>query len=87
MKTLIILSFATLLLNLSSCGTGEPLVRTKTQNNSTYKVDYLFEHDGCKVYRFEDDGKYVYFTNCIGDVSVLKSDSTRTQIQTVGRHN
>jgi len=38
-------------------------------------VDYLFEHDGCKVYRFYDRGNYVYFTNCRGE-AIVKTDST-----------
>ena len=68
---------------LTSCSVNEPLVRAKAQNNNTYQIDYLFEHDGCKVYRFQDDGRYIYFTNCTGDVTVAKNDSTETKIQTV----
>ena len=47
-------------------------------NNSTYQVEYLFEHEGCKVYRFMDMGHYIYFTNCKGDVTSIESDSVRT---------
>ena len=47
-------------------------------NNSTYQVEYLFEHEGCKVYRFMDMGHYIYFTNCEGDVNSIESDSVRT---------
>lgn len=43
-------------------------------NNQLYRVDYLFEYDGCKVYRFYDRGQYVYFTNCQG------SDSTAARV-------
>jgi len=32
-------------------------------NNSEIEVTLLFEHDGCRVYRFFDDGRK-YFTNC-----------------------
>lgn len=46
--------------------------------NSTYQVEYLFEHEGCKVYRFMDMGHYIYFTNCKGDVTSIESDSVRT---------
>ncbi len=59
-----------------SCGTVVETVQP--HNNKTYRVDYLFEHDGCKVYRFLDHGNYVYFTNCNGDVTSIESDSTRT---------
>jgi Domain of unknown function (DUF4884) len=52
-----------------------PLKTQKPENNQTYKVDYLFEHDGCKVFRFYDLGNYVYFTNCNGE-AIIKTDST-----------
>ncbi|HMH23932.1 MAG TPA: DUF4884 domain-containing protein [Puia sp.] len=59
----------------SACYTQQPLVTAPPQNNTTYKVEYLFEHEGCKVYRFFDRGNYVYFTNCNGE-AINKSDST-----------
>ena len=49
---------------LSSCVSQIPLTKEKPVNNSTYQVEYLFEHEGCKVYRFMDMGHYIYFTNC-----------------------
>ena len=52
-----------------------PLQTKESENNKTYYVDYLFEHDGCKVYRFYDRGNYVYFTNCTGE-AIVKTDST-----------
>lgn len=62
---------------LPSCFTfSYPVSTDKPDNNRTYQVDYLFEHDGCKVYRFYDMGNYVYFTNCQGDVTAIKTDST-----------
>ena len=39
---------------VSSCYTGIPLKQGKSENNRTYEVSYLFEHDGVKVYRFMD---------------------------------
>jgi hypothetical protein len=61
----------------SGCGIGRsiPLKTQEPENNQTYKVDYLFEHEGCKVYRFYDRGNYVYFTNCNGE-AIVKTDST-----------
>ena len=59
----------------AGCATQIPLREGKSQNNNTYEVDYLFEHDGCKVYRFYDKGNYVYFTNCRGE-AIVKTDST-----------
>ncbi|MFC0771409.1 DUF4884 domain-containing protein [Terrimonas alba] len=55
-----------------------PLREGKSQNNKTYNVDYLFEHEGCKVYRFYDRGNYVYFTNCRGE-TIVKTDSTEVR--------
>ncbi len=60
---------------VSGCATGVPLQTKESENNRTYEVDYLFEHDGCKVYRFYDRGNYVYFTNCKGE-AIVKTDST-----------
>lgn len=64
----------------ASCSVNLPVATSTPQNNKTYEVDYLFEHEGCKVYRFRDNGNYVYFTNCVGDVTSLKNDSTRTRV-------
>lgn len=58
----------------SGCAIEVPLQTKKPENNKTYMVDYLFEHDGCKVYRFYDRSNYVYFTNCSGE-TIVKTDS------------
>ena len=50
MKTLIrtfILFFC--ITGLASCYAGIPLKSGKSENNQTYEVSYLFEHDGVKV--------------------------------------
>ena len=81
MKTLIrtfILFFC--ITGLASCYAGIPLKSGKSENNQTYEVSYLFEHDGVKVYRFLDLGNYVYFTTR-GDVTSIKNDS-KTVYQT-----
>ncbi len=57
---------------------GTPLNSGPSANNTTYQVQYLFEHDGCKVYRFYD-GYYVYFTNCNGETTAVKQDSSHLQ--------
>lgn len=65
----------------NSCSVQVPLSTAPPKNNATYNVEYLFEHDGCKVYRFRDQGHYVYFTNCKGDVTSIESnDSTEIHI-------
>jgi hypothetical protein len=64
---------------LGSCA-QIPISSSEPINNNTYSVDYLFDHDGCKVYRFYDKGKYVYFTLCKGSHSVFKPDSTQANV-------
>ena len=66
--------------SLVSCITQIPISSESPENNQTYDVEYLFEHEGCKVYRFSDMGHYVYFTNCKGDVTSIKNDSTQTKV-------
>ena len=64
-----------LILMASSCAVQQPITKQVTQNNKDYTVEYLFEHDGCKVYRFKDGNYYVYFTNCNGE-AIARTDST-----------
>lgn len=68
---------------LSSCYIGQPLSERPSDNNRTYKVDYLFEHEGCKVYRFYDRGEYVYFTNCNNATTLAKKDSADSGIKVI----
>lgn len=66
------------IMGLSACGMmGSPITKKAPDNNPSYRVEYLFEHDGCKVYRFRDMGNYVYFTNCQGDVTSIENDSVQ----------
>ncbi|HEY4063872.1 MAG TPA: DUF4884 domain-containing protein [Puia sp.] len=58
-----------------SCYPQHPLTKGPAANNDTYKVEYLFEHEGCKVYRFFDRGNYIYYTNCNGE-AITRTDST-----------
>ena len=69
-----------------SCDTKKiPISRQIPQNNETYRVDYLFEYEGCKVYRFYDNGNYVYFTNCAGSVTSISNDSSKVRVQNIIR--
>jgi len=70
-----------------SCTHQIPISKVTPENNKTYQVDFLFEHAGCKVYRFRDYGNSVYFTNCNGDVTSITSDSTETRTINVIRNN
>lgn len=81
-NSIIILLLGISLLLLTSC-MGRPLINSSADNNDSYRVQYLFEHDGCKVYRFYDKGHYVYFTNCDGNTMAIKNDSTASYVQSV----
>ena len=37
-----------------------------TVQNGEFKVERLFTVDGCTAYRFNDTGRYIYYTNCSG---------------------
>ena len=77
-----------LAISLWSCAAMNPRVPITTTtpgNNKTYEVEYLFEHVGCKVYRFMDYGNYVYFTNCNGDVTSIANDSISTRVINVNK--
>jgi hypothetical protein len=47
-------------------GCANDPVRTDESTNKDVPVSLLFEHDGCKMYRFLDDGRYVYYAKCGG---------------------
>ncbi len=83
MKALLGLFGLILAFSFQSCYSGRPLIEAPSQNNKTYEVSYLFEHDGCKVYRFYDRGNCVYFTNCKGNITAINTDSTKNTVQTV----
>jgi hypothetical protein len=81
MKPLLRVSLKVLLaVSIYSCSSSKPISRLAPENNQSYKVDYLFEHDGCKVYRFYDHGHFVYFTNCSGEISSFDNDSTQIPV-------
>lgn len=69
-------ALATCGIALYSCMSQRPIALQKPPNNDTYTVEYLFEHDGCKVYRFLDRGNCVYFTNCNGDATAFSDSAT-----------
>ena len=81
MKTTHYTLAAIIIMLFSSCYVHKPISKEAPKNNDTYKVEYLFEHDGCKVYRFRDSDGYVYFTNCSGKVTSIKNDSIKTRTQ------
>lgn len=84
-RTLTFLTAIAGALMLYSCTIQRPITEAPPANNKTYEVSYLFEHDGCKVYRFYDQGHWVYFTNCKGEVTSVKADSTQERVVNIVR--
>lgn len=70
---------------MHACSIEQPLSVNRADNNRTYTVEYLFEHDGCKLYRFMDNGNYVYFSNCNGNVTSVINDSVQIKTYTKNR--
>ena len=60
---------------VTSCVMQRSVSESQSANNPDYRVSYLFEHDGCRVYRFYDSwsGSYVYFTTQ-GDVTAIPNE-------------
>lgn len=86
MKKVFLFAVICLLISLAGCYSQRPIAEQIPQNNKTYKIEYLFEHEGCKVYRFHDMGNWIYFTNCGGDVTAISNDSTATSVRTLGNN-
>jgi hypothetical protein len=81
------LALAAMAALLNACYVQVPISNAPSQNNQTYEVAYLFEHDGCKVYRFRDQGNWVYFTNCSGEATTMKNDTTSFRVITSSRRD
>lgn len=69
-----IIIIAFLFLILFSCA-NDPQA-TFDLNNSEIRLDLLFEHDGCKVYRFYDNGQAVYWSDCRGHLQTSHYQQT-----------
>ncbi len=49
--------------------------------NGNFTVEFLFEQNGCKMYRFKDGGRYVYWSDCQGKVQAdYSSQSGKTRV-------
>ena len=68
----------------SGCSSRYKSIKTTIpENNPTYKIHYLFEYEGVKMYRFYDNERYVYFTIPAGMVSSHQGDSIKTAVRTM----
>jgi hypothetical protein len=47
-------------------------------SNGAISISMLFEHEGCKVYRFYDNGNAIYYTDCRGKVEYEYKTTTST---------
>lgn len=63
---------------VSSCA-KDPVSVSRTSNPDV-PIALMFEHDGCKVYRFTDDGNHHYFAKCDNSSSI-----SETHIKCVGK--
>jgi Domain of unknown function (DUF4884) len=84
--TQILVVFATFIA-LQSCVVQRPVSTKTASNNKDYNVSFLFEHDGCKVYRFNDRGEFIYFTSCNGETSKAHADTSGIRrMQSINRN-
>jgi hypothetical protein len=76
MKNILLITLAIITLSLSSCKKSAQQV---TQNGN-FKLEYLFTQDDCKMYRFKDGSRYIYWSDCRGktqsDYSVKNGKTT-----------
>lgn len=54
-------------------GCAKEAKETVKADNANFSVELLFEVDGCKMYRFYDNGRYRYFSNCKGSTQWSES--------------
>jgi len=77
-----ILTFYTIIIVLGAMIFGacmnEPMSKERLGKDDGFEVEYLFDKDGVKVYRFYDNGHYHYFTTKGETISV----QTQTKNQT-----
>lgn len=65
MNKLLAFSFACLVLAVViGCTEVKEPVRNESTDNPTIPVALLFEHEGCRVYRFIDADRYRYYADC-----------------------
>jgi hypothetical protein len=62
------------LVALALAGCAEEAVSVSSSNNPNVPVSLLFEHDGCRVYRFKDAGRFHYYVTCAGRAERTQSE-------------
>lgn len=73
---------------LSACiKQGTPVQTTGSVDKDGFNVEFLFESNGCKVYRFEDIGRTHYFTNCGQTITTQSEGKGNTSEEVIGETN
>ena len=72
------IAFITLGAILFGACTNEPMSKEQLGKDDGFAVEYLFEKDGVKVYRFEDGRHYHYFTTKGETITVQRVDKNTT---------
>jgi hypothetical protein len=57
---------------------NDPMSKERLGKDDVFEVEYLFDKDGVKVYRFEDGGRYHYFTTKGETISTQQTSSGKT---------
>lgn len=57
---------------------NDPMSKERLGKDAAFEVEYLFEKDGVKMYRFFDVGHYHYFTTKGETISVQRVDKNTT---------
>jgi hypothetical protein len=47
----------------------------ETIQNGEYEIELLFEQNGCKMYRFHDNARWVYWSDCQGKTEIKRTES------------
>jgi hypothetical protein len=75
-----LLFFLSILLSSCKIVIQKPINEQLAKNNKDYKIQYLFAHDGCKLYKFSDGSNWIYFSNCNGDTTYIEGDTITLEV-------
>lgn len=64
---------------------NEPMSKEQLGKDDGFEVEYLFEKDGIKVYRFWDGGHYHYFTTG-GETITEQTEGKTTYSENINRY-
>jgi hypothetical protein len=80
-RLLILIVAMGLLTGLASCLKNAQSM--KTTSNREFQVELLFVHDGVRVYRFQDNGRYIYYTDARGKTEWQVPKAPNESVETV----